>query len=141
MRYKVVLFCCLIFSLVSCEPSVKQVISGYFNVDIRGIDYTVITHESQWIAFNGNGHRYIVLSLRMASKKSIEELKTQMINCNAKHLPISEEGLLHYSEIKQYFKDSSGLYVYKSNEHGSRDCGILLFDEAKMELIVLIDVS
>lgn len=147
MRHRLVLGSALLLTVVSCTPAVKEVISG-FNVDIGGVDYKVIEKDSQWISMVpmiGDGHYYAKVSLAPSSPECIERIKLQMVKQNAKHLPISEKGLLPDPAFSDYLNDSTGVYIFdvfkRFEEEGMLSYGeplsyrLLILDEEKKELI------
>ena len=137
MKHLLSLVLVLLLFAVSCKQSVDKTIA-FFGVHISGIEYEIIDKYNRWIPFNGNGESYLQLSLSKMDNDGVKQIAEQMINNGAQELPLKNRDIIISDRLNHYYSYEDGLYILKVDSTDARDYYLMILDETKKEIIILI---
>ncbi len=92
------------------EQTPERMLKSY--IDFKKFDYTIELHEEQWIPFNGNGHRHIVIRFNELTQENLDYLKKLE---HFQPLPISEKDRRFMTFVpSEILTAEKGYYLYKA---------------------------
>lgn len=130
----------LILSLVlyfcSCQNRISLSCAN-FGVNLQRIHFKVVEKAENWYP-NGDGEFFVRLSLSSAQEDELKNLLNQMNVSGAIKMPmLSQHEKLMSGKGAKYVKNlDTGLYLIDVDKSDSRNYSLIIYNEAKKELVI-----
>lgn len=134
----------LLVSLVLCTSCSQDRISGicaHHGINLQRTHFKVVEKSEQWCP-NGDGELFVRLSLSSTQKDRLNNIISQMKNSGAIEMPMLNQHakVLSGKSANYVERLETGLYLIDVNKRDPRNYDLIVYDEAKKELIIQIVV-
>ena len=126
-----------VLCLCSCQQYRVCCICARFGVNLRGIPFKVVEKTEHWCP-NGDGDLFVRVSFPSAQEDELNHISSQMRISGALEMPmLTQHKKLMSGKGANYVKClDTGLYLIDIDESDSRNYSLIIYNEARKELVL-----